>query len=109
MVAADQARRTPQADIREWEAWERRHPGTEHPGRTQARIARGVQARSADWDQGTRVFLRSPASVGEAGRRARAMQRHPAGNPGPSRDDDPDMMEEPQMIDMGNWRRGRKF
>jgi hypothetical protein len=109
ILAADQAERAPQAQASEWAAYARRH-GTVHPGEQAARIARGHQARAQDWQQGTERFIRPGSSIGEAGRRARSQQLMPMSSyesAGPSQWDDEDLKAE--MIDIGNFRRGRKF
>ena len=112
MLVADEASRTPQTQEREWAAWERRHPGTAHPDRVRARIARGQQARQDDWNQGTARFLRTPSSVAELGRAQRARQGRPMGPPmqaGPPSYEDDDPVQPAEMIDLGDWRRGRKW
>jgi hypothetical protein len=106
MLARDEARRVPQAQEREWAQYERRNPGTAHPDRVRAQIARGLQARADDWDQGTARFQRTSSSVAEAGRRARSQQRRPVTDPGHWDDDDPDLMEAPTMHDGGPFRAG---
>lgn len=107
LIAADEAARQPRVQAKEWAAYAKRH-GTIHPDEQAARIARGQQARSADWAQGTARFTRTSSTVAEKARESRARQQRPVIDPGPGSDDnDPDMMEPPEMIDMGNWRSGR--
>jgi hypothetical protein len=110
MLTADEARH--QADAiragqeREWAAYERRNPGVAHPDRTRAQIERQRAAKAAE----ERRFTRTPPTVAEMGRAQRQLQRRPVSDPGPLWDDnDPDLMEPPHMIDMGNWRAGRKW
>lgn len=108
ILAADKASRTPDAQEREWQRWERQHPGTAHPDRVRARMLRGKQAADEDWVQGTRRFAHAPMTLAEQARAARGRQRQPVPSAGhDSYDDDPELQAE--MIDMGNWRRGRKW
>jgi hypothetical protein len=110
-AAGDQRRALGQQE-REWAAYERRH-GTAHPGRERARLERGRQARADDWEQGTAHFLRASGTIAERGRAQRQLQARPVHDPMPQHydndGDDPDLWEPPQMIDMGNWRRGRTW
>ena len=98
MVAADAAARVPKTQEREWAAYARRH-GTIHPDEQAARTARGTQERADDWQQGTARFQRPQMTLAEQARSSRARQRQPVLDSGPVwDDDDPDLMEPPQMI-----------
>jgi predicted nucleic acid-binding Zn ribbon protein len=81
MVAADEARRQPQAQLREYAEFERRNPGVAHPGRTLDRTQRGLQARANDWEQGTARFQRPVSTLAEQARASRARQRRPVIEP----------------------------
>ena len=106
-LADDQASRTPDAVEAEWRRWERRHPGTAHPGRVAARIEQGRRAADADWVQGTQRFRHEPMTLAEQARRSRGQQRRPMAYVPESGHDDAAL--EAEMIDAGNWRSGRKW
>jgi hypothetical protein len=110
ILAADEAGRAPQEQAREWAAYARRH-GTIHPDELAARQARGRQARAEDWQQGTARFQPNrPATLADAGRRARAQQVRPMSGyapAGPAHWDDDDPQQPGQTIDGGNFRSGR--
>jgi hypothetical protein len=78
---------------REWSIYERRH-GTEHPGRTADRVQRQAVGDAA---RAPRFTTLTPGEMGRLNRRAPV----PAYAPGRVEwdDNDPDMMESPQMID----------
>ncbi len=102
--AAEEDRATRAALERTWQEFERRNPGVEHPGRTADRLQRQAA------DRADRAPKFTTPTVGELGRANRRGAPIRAKGAGPEWDDnDPDMMEPPSMIDLGNWRRGRKW
>lgn len=104
MVAADEASRVPDVQAAEWRAYSRRH-GTLHPDEQAARIARGQEARSADWQQGTVRFQRTASTLAEQARTSRARQQRPVIEP-PGEWDGHDELEPAQMIDGNVFRSG---
>jgi hypothetical protein len=108
MVARDEALRVPQHQEREWAEYTRRH-NTIHPDEQAARIARGLQARADDWDQGTARFVKPVSTIAEQARRARSQQRRPtkpAQVSGPTSWDDDDPELEAEMITGDIYRSG---
>jgi hypothetical protein len=103
MIAAEEARRVPQAQAAEWAAYARRH-NTVHPDELAARIARGQQARADDWQQGTVRFQRPTGSLAEKARASRAQQRRPV--MAPMSEHDMDELEPPTMIEGNVLRSG---
>lgn len=115
MLAADKASRTPSEQEGQWARHARRH-GTIHPDEQADRIARGRRASADDWQQGTQPFARQPMTVAELGRAQRQRQLRPLssygsdpGCAGPPAWDDDDPEQPGEMIDLGDWRRGRKW
>jgi hypothetical protein len=109
MLRADEAHRAPQTQQREWDRWERRNPGTVHPGRAAQRISRGLQERADDWTQGTARFQKPVSTIAERARRSRSEQRRPAKQApisGPTSWDDDDPELEAEMIDGNAFRAG---
>jgi hypothetical protein len=75
----------------------------------QARIEAGQRAFRDDWSQGTQQFMRPAQSIADKARQSRGQNLPTAGRAtlAPWNDDnDPDLMESPQMSD-GPFRHGR--
>jgi hypothetical protein len=103
LLAQESSARLRDRDAAEWAAYERRH-GTPHPSRVRAQIERQAAEDTA------RAPRFSTPTVAERGQAGRGRSLLPAQNTGPGwDDDDPDMMEPPRMVDLGNWRTGRKW
>jgi hypothetical protein len=107
-LAAEEARHVTDQQAAQWKAYARRH-GSIHPDEQVARLARGREARLADWHQGTERFVRPSNSIAEQARASRAQQARPAPvvqDPGRWDNlDDPELLEPATMHD-GNIFKG---
>lgn len=111
MLAADEARRTPNVKEAEWRAYEKKH-GTAHPDRIKDRIARQQAEKDAamalvDYRRPLSRFDTSGPTLAEQARLSRGQSRRPLPVQPGDWTDDPDLMEPAQTITMPDgWRRG---